>query len=290
MAMNHDLIGKVYPPQTFLVTAEATVKYARAYNEDNPWFLHESRPGGIIAPPMFGAVVSWMAIASVIADPDLRVDLLRLLHSEQDMQFFRPIQPGDTITSQGRILSIEEKANGETLTVEVDCRNQREEEVQKNFFTAFIRGKRSRGKREEKLTELTPSGESFLHVSQSIDRDQTHRYAEASGDYNPIHTDETTARMAGLPGIIVHGLCTMAFSSKVIIDHLCSGDPGRLKRLRVHLSRPVFPGQAITTHVWEKSQPGELKVYAYETYNPQGQAVIRDGIAEIGNGGSIIPA
>ena len=56
--------------------------------------------------------------------------------------------------------------------------------------------------------------------------------------------------MAGLPGIIVHGLCTMAFTSKVAIDKLCSGDPTRLKRLRVRFSRPVLPGQTITTKFW----------------------------------------
>ena len=290
MGMNRDLAGKVYPSQTSPVTAEATMKYARAYNEDNPWFLDESRPGGIIAPPMFGVAVSWLAIGSVIADPDLQVDLLHLLHSEQDMHFPRPIQPGDMITSQGRVLSIGEKATGETLVVEVSCRNQKQEEVQQILFTAFIRGKRNREKRgeklAEKLAEKTPSGEPLreplLRVSQAVDRDQTYRYAEASGDHNPIHLDENVARMAGLPGIIVHGLCTMAFTSKVVIDHLCSSDPRRLKRLQVHFSRPVFPGQTLTTHVWEKPPRDKLKVYAYETYNPEGQAVIRNGIAEIG--------
>lgn len=259
------------------------MKYARAYNEDNPWFLDESRPGGIIAPPMFGVVVSWFAVGSVVADPDLRVDLLHLLHSGQDMHFFCPVQPGDMITSQGKVLSIGEKAAGETLVVEVSCRNQKEEEVQKILFTAFIRGKRSREKQEEKPAEETPVGEPLLRVSQAIDQDQTYRYAEVSGDHNPIHVDENVARMVGLSGIIVHGLCTMAFTSKVIIDRLCGGDPRRLKRLWVRFSRPVFPGQTVTTHVWERSLRGRLSVYAYETYNPEGQAVIRDGIAEIGD-------
>lgn len=287
--MNRELVGKVYPSQTFLVTTEAMMKYARAYNEDNPWFLDEGRPGGIIAPPMFGVVVSWFAVGSVVADPDLRVDLLHLLHSEQDMQFFRPIQPGDMITSQGKVLSIGEKAAGETLVVEVNCRNRREEEVQKILFTVFIRGKRNRKKREEKPAEETPVGEPLLRVSQAIDQDQTYRYAEASGDHNPIHVDENVARMAGLSGIIVHGLCAMAFTSKIIIDRLCGNDPRRLRRLRVRFSRPVFPGQTITTYVWERSLRGGLRVYAYETYNPEGQAVIRDGIAEIDDSEPAVP-
>jgi acyl dehydratase len=118
-------------------------------------------------------------------------------------------------------------------------------------------------------------------VSQRIDTDQTYRYAQASGDYNPIHTDENVAKMAGLPGIIVHGLCTMAFTSKVMLDHLCANDPRRLKRLRACFSRPVFPGQTITTAIWPLPDRDGVKVFAYETENPEGRAVIKDGVAEV---------
>ena len=126
-------------------------------------------------------------------------------------------------------------------------------------------------------------GAPLFSVAQTIDRDQTFRYAEASGDPNPIHVDENIAKMAGLPGIIVHGLCTMAFTSKVAIDRLCAGDPTRLKRLRVRFSRPVLPGQTITTKVWadNKSDRDGRKVFAYETFNPDGQPVIKGGIAEV---------
>ena len=68
--------------------------------------------------------------------------------------------------------------------------------------------------------------------------------------------------MAGLPGIIVHGLCTMAFTSKVAIDRLCGGDPARLKRLRVRFSRPVLPGQSITTKMWAESEQNGRKIYS----------------------------
>ena len=87
--------------------------------------------------------------------------------------------------------------------------------------------------------------------------------------------------MAGLPGIIVHGLCTMAFTSKVAIDKLCNGDPTRLKRLRVRFSRPVLPGQTITTKVWHDADKSGHKVFTFETFNPNNQPVIKAGLAEI---------
>jgi acyl dehydratase len=281
MKLNRLLVGKQYPPQDYGVTTEAITKYALAYNEDNPRFLDVSRPDGIVAPPLFGAVMSWFSLMTVVTDQALNVDLLRLLHSEQDMFFYLPVVPGDVITSTAHIATIEARPKGEVLVIKINCVNQRKETVQDIIFTAFIRDRNTREKRGERSKETT-RGDPFLRARQTIDTDQTYRYARASGDYNPIHTDENTARMVGLPGIIVHGLCTMAFASKVIIDHVCDRDPLQLRRLRARFSRPVFPGQEITTAVWPGQELGPLRTYAYETYNPQGKAVIRDGIAEVG--------
>jgi acyl dehydratase len=281
MNMNRDLIGKQYPPQDYGVTVEAILRYARAYNEDNPWFFDMDRPGRIIAPPMFGVVIGWLPIIMVMTDSELGVDLLHLLHREQDMYFYRSVIPGDIVTNVAKILSIEEKTTGESIVVEVNSTTQQGDLVQRMLFTAFIRGRGKRERRVSDAAEESPSGRPLLQVSQTIDTDQTYRYAQASGDHNPIHTDENVAKMAGLPGIIVHGLCTMAFTSKIMIDHLCDHDPRRLKRLRARFSRPVFPGQIITTAVWSQPDRDGLKVYTYETQNPERKAVIQDGIVEL---------
>ena len=73
----------------------------------------------------------------------------------------------------------------------------------------------------------------------------------------------------------------MAFTSKVAIDKLCSGDPTRLKRLRVRFSRPVLPGQTITTKIWPDPDKSDRQTFAFETYNQNNQPVIKDGLAEI---------
>ncbi|HWJ39752.1 MAG TPA: MaoC family dehydratase N-terminal domain-containing protein, partial [Candidatus Limnocylindrales bacterium] len=106
MPLNTACVGREYPPVTINVTLDAMQKYARAYNDDNPAFFDASRAGGIVAPPMFGVTVTWDALMKAMMDPDLHVDLLRLVHGEQDMEFPNPIRPGDVITANAKIVSI----------------------------------------------------------------------------------------------------------------------------------------------------------------------------------------
>jgi acyl dehydratase len=282
MPLNREFIGREYPPTSATVTLEALQNYARACNDGNPRYFDAAAQGAIVAPPMFGVALTWMSVVGAVGDPELGADLLRLLHAEQDMEFLAPLRPGDEITTVARVASIEARPGGEAMTLELNARNRAGASVLRTLFGIFIRAaRRDRAAARRAERPISPPGDPMLSVEQTVDRDQTFRYAEASGDRNPIHVDENVARMAGLPGIIVHGLCTMAFVSKVMIDRLCGGDPVCLKRLRVQFSRPVFPGQSITTRVWAGGERAGLRAYVFETYNPEGMAVIRGGIAEV---------
>jgi acyl dehydratase len=120
------------------------------------------------------------------------------------------------------------------------------------------------------------AGESVAEFTQHVDSDQTFRYSPASGDPMPIHLDAHVARDAGLPGIIAHGFCMLAFASWGILQALGGEDVARLKRLAVRFSKPVLPGQDINTRVWRN----DATTYAFET-DVDGTPVLRDGLAEV---------
>ncbi len=285
MALNTAVVGKSYPSQEYNVTAEATEKYARSYNEDNPAFFGENA----IAPPQFGVVYAWMALGQPMFDVDVHGseeaqgrNLMRLLHGEQDMRYGVPVRPGDTISTTASVATIEEKESGDILKIGLKSVNQNGETVLDGSGTMFIRGK-SKGPGGEKKpeAEAPQRGEPDLVYSQKIDPDQTHRYAEASGDHNPIHTDPNMAQMAGLPGIIVHGLCTMAIASKGFIDKAAGGDPTKLKRFKVRFSKPVLPEQTVTVKGWKTGTENGNTVYDFVVLNDQGEEVVKDGVAEV---------
>jgi acyl dehydratase len=118
-------------------------------------------------------------------------------------------------------------------------------------------------------------------LTYPVDPDQSFRYAEASGDHGTYHVDEGAARSAGLPGVIVHGLCTMAFAARAVVEACCDGDSRRLKRLGVRFTRPLLPDQSVTTRIYRDGESDGRIVYAVEVDDASGDGVIRRGIAEV---------
>jgi acyl dehydratase len=84
-----------------------------------------------------------------------------------------------------------------------------------------------------------------------ITKMQLVKYAGASGDYNLIHTDDETARMVGLEGVIAHGMLSMAFLG----EYLCwLAGPESVRRLSVRFVEIVRPGDTLTCRGRVKAQ------------------------------------
>ena len=80
-------------------------------------------------------------------------------------------------------------------------------------------------------------GTELPEIRISIRRVDLVRYSGASGDFNVIHWNERSARAAGLPDVIAHGMLTMATAGRIITDWV--GDPGAVAEFAVRFSRPV---------------------------------------------------
>jgi acyl dehydratase len=84
-------------------------------------------------------------------------------------------------------------------------------------------------------------------VKPAITREQLAAYADASGDHNPIHLNDDFARMAGLDGVIAHGMLSMGFLGQYISGWMrtLEGQPS-LTRIKVRFSAMVRPGDVLT--------------------------------------------
>ena len=122
-------------------------------------------------------------------------------------------------------------------------------------------------------------GESLPELRVTPDAGLTKRYAEASGDPNPIHTDPDFAKSVGLPGVILHGLYSMAQVARAHTE-AAGGDPRALRRLAVQFRGMGMPEQEIVVSTTVR-EADDGKVVT-ETVAAQGESqIIRNAEAEL---------
>jgi acyl dehydratase len=122
-------------------------------------------------------------------------------------------------------------------------------------------------------------GDQIPELKVTPDAGLTTRYKDASGDPNPIHVDEDFAKSVGLPGVILHGLYTMAQVARANTA-AGGGDPRNLKRLAVQFRGMGFPEQEITVSGTVREERGGRLVV--DTVAEQsGNQIIRNAEAEL---------
>ena len=118
-----------------------------------------------------------------------------------------------------------------------------------------------------------------IELRVTPDRYLPHRYAGASGDFNPIHIDREFAQAVGLPSNILHGLYGMAQVARAA-QAAAGGDPRSLKRLSVQFRGMGFPEQEIVVSGSVSSVSGDRAVVAVEAAQGDNR-IIRNAEAEI---------
>lgn len=268
-------LGANGPAQRYVVTPEAIRAYAAATDDRAP-----AAAEGRVAPPVFAIVPVWETIApasrSVVSAEARR----RVVHYAQDLILHRPLEAGMSVVSLATPVALLEHPKGAQLVIKTETRLEDGALVNEQYVTEFFRGVEAPATIGERAPDhrLEEDGRPPLaEVSYPVADDQTVRYAHASGDHFAIHLDDDFARSVGLPGKIVHGLCTMAFTGRAVLEAAGVDDPRAVRRLAVRFSAPLFPGDVLTTRVWKLDE----KVYGFVAAGSDGTPVIKDGRAEL---------
>ncbi len=112
---------------------------------------------------------------------------------------------------------------------------------------------------------------------EDLKRTQIVQYAGASGDYNPLHTDEVfTTKVAGYPTVFAHGMLTMGMTGRMLTNYV--GD-GRLTKYGVRFTNQVWPGDTLTSTATVESVDDGLVKLQVLTTNQDGATVL-SGYAE----------
>jgi acyl dehydratase len=280
MKLNREYIGKQYNSGPLLVDEESIRRYALATNERNSLYTDRGRSAELMASPIYPVVFIPMLLEQLVDEGEaMGLDFLRVVHAEQEMNWKSVIRPGDEINSSAKIVAMKKLGVHELLELEILCMRENELVVEMQY-RLMLRG-RKEGEKKRETARAPEKGKKIAEQTVFVTEDQGVRYAEASGDHNPIHTSDEVARLAGLPKSILQGLCTMAIASQAIVDELLQGNPSRLKAMKVRFSKPVFMAQELTTEVYEaESGEKEEHVVHFETRDSKGVVVLTRGIAE----------
>jgi acyl dehydratase len=256
-------IGTPGPEHRFEVTGDALDAYAAATDD-------------VAGGPLFAIVPVFAAIAPAsrsVASEDVRTSAV---HYEQDLRLHRPIEAGMTLVSQATPVALLPRPNGTSLVIRAETRSEDGALVNEQLVTEFFRGIVA----DDTVGERVPQGggvegEPMAALDHTIDDDQTVRYAAASGDDFAIHLDDEFARAVGLPGRIVHGLCTLAHAARAVRQAAGVADARDVRRVAVRFSAPVFPGDTLTTRVWRVDG-----AYGFDTLVGE-RAVLKNGWVEL---------
>ncbi|SEH13976.1 MaoC/PaaZ C-terminal domain-containing protein [Thermoleophilum album] len=123
------------------------------------------------------------------------------------------------------------------------------------------------------------AGQKIPELRVTPDRYLPHRYAGASGDFNPIHIDPEFARNVGLPGNILHGLWTMAQVARAV-EQVAGDDPRRLKRLSVQFRGMGLPEKEIVVSGTVREVAGGRATIDLVA-EQDGKQIIRNAVAEV---------
>ena len=271
-------IGKWSEPAEFYVDRERLQAYSRATNDTAADHL-----SGDLASPIFNVVPAFKVIAPLTEEMPPPAKRMMGLHGEQDFRFHRPIEGGMRLFTRAMALGVTPRSTGSLITVRGLTTTEDDQLIVEQFVTVFIRTAIAAHPVGEPppVRELTREPKPFAEISQSFDVDQTYRYMGASGDTMPLHSEAEFARKFGLPGIILHGNCTLAFATRALLENTANNDVRRLKRLAVRFSRWVTPQDTITTRVFKAGRKDNRSVYGFETLLGNGQACLSDGLIEV---------
>lgn len=240
-------------------------------------YVYEGVQGGIKVIPTFSVIPSLEAMAQIIGK--LGANPMMLLHGEQGIFMKKPIPPRGTFKTTPQVTAVWDKGKGALVVIETKTTDENGEHLFDNYISLFCRGEGNFGgeRGPEQPSYDPPEGKDpDFTDSYATSVDQTALY-RLSGDLNPLHIDPNFAKIGGFDRPILHGLCTYGVVCKALVKGLCDDDVSKVKEYKARFSRPVMPGETITTKAWKL----EDDTYAVQAFTENNQ-VINQAYIKIG--------
>ena len=208
--------------------------------------------------PTWSVIPAWRPVFDAIERSGLGIE--RLLHTAQLTEQLIPLPPSGTVSTVGTILGITDMRVGALLQVETrsSIAGQLHARTLWSLLVAGVGAFESErpppSLRTKPPKDVAPTFEQTWQTQEN----QALLY-RLTGDLNPIHAYPEAAHAAGLEQPILHGLCSYAFAARVALQALAGDEPARFKSFEARFTKPVLPGQKLTTRGYVL-EPGKAAI------------------------------
>ncbi|WP_052740663.1 MaoC/PaaZ C-terminal domain-containing protein [Mycobacterium sp. UM_Kg1] len=247
MSVSAALVGTPLKATTFAWTETDAILYALGVGARPPGELSMlNEHGGLTVLPTFALLANWWAVKDL--RPMLDLGESPIVHGGQSLTLRRPLRPRGEVNVSGEVTAAWDK--GKHAAIEVTTRG---EDADGELFVAvgqtMVLGAGGFGGERGPSPADEPTGVPDFTVDDEIRPEQAALY-RLSGDRNPLHIDPAAANRAGFDDVFLHGLCTLGFAARAVINAAGQGEPDALRSISCRFAKPVLLGQGLRTEIW----------------------------------------
>jgi acyl dehydratase len=287
MPLESSILGSTGAPMVSEIDSRWTMAYAAALGDAMPCYMDTNR--AVIAHPMFPVCFEWPVQVAMRAQFEksstlTRDEAMRAVHATHDTVLYRPIRPPERLTTQLTVAGVQRRTPGAYMVTRLDTLDSAGKPVCTSWYGAIYRGVEVKGPDipptypPAPLQPIVEEGEPRSQCRVDVPAGMAHIYTECARIFNPIHTDASVARAAGLPSIILHGTATLAMAVSRIIETEAGNDPARIERIAGRFGAMVTMPSTLTVRVLGRDDSADRAAVFFETLSGEGGLAIREGL------------
>lgn len=286
MSLHTQTVGLRARPWSGVLDARWLMSYAAGLGHVEDAYLDTTRPGGVLAHPVFSIAPEWALFTH--PDSGLHAGLsieesLRGVHASHDLHLHEPISQDLSIVVHAEVVGVQRTPAGALMTVRFDGITEDGRQVWSSRMGTVFRGVDVDGEDRAPMDAVPlPEAASEQTVdlirSLEIDAAAPHVYGECARIWNPIHTDRSIGRAVGLGRPILHGSASLAHGVDWALE-ISGADPARVCRVAASFRATVPVPSALTAAVTSLGRlPNGDLLTRFEVRNSAGGLAVRDGL------------
>jgi acyl dehydratase len=289
MRIPTSVVGITAGPREQEIDARWLMAYAAGLGESAPEYFDTTRPGGILAHPLFPVCYEW-PLALDLRAKALPDDIaVRGVHATHRLTVHRAPRAGDRLTTTATVVALERRPPGAYMVLRMETVDATGRPVSTTDYGSLYLGvdcdrpphpdPLPGGERE--IEPLSPpgrgQGEGWWSTDVSVSPTLAHVYSECARIWNPIHTDRAVALGAGLPDIILHGTATLALAISQALRRHPRGPAAAVRAVGCRFGAMVRLPSRIVVRGRHPEASADGALIRFEVLAEAGRPAVRDG-------------